>query len=86
MAAPNSLVLQRSYRQLGVDGHAHARRFLEVADDALHMALLTLDGPPDDSWEAKLRRAATARRPGAKPCARAPQRHKSGRFVPKRCP
>lgn len=61
MAPPNSLILQRSYRQLGPEAHAEALVYMESADDALHMALLTLDGSPDDSWEAKARRAANAR-------------------------
>ncbi|PRP91966.1 hypothetical protein ENSA5_51770 [Enhygromyxa salina] len=60
MVVPNSPVLQHSYRHLG-DGHTSAARHLSVAADALNMALLTLDGSPDDGRGAKLGRAATAR-------------------------
>jgi hypothetical protein len=61
MAIPNSLVLQHSYRQLGPEAHAAAERPLSSAADALHMALLTLDGSTDDERNAKHGRAATAR-------------------------
>ena len=60
MAVPNSLVLQHSYRQLA-DGHAAAERQLSSAADALHMALLSLEGSPDDERTAKHSRVATAR-------------------------
>ena len=61
MAVPNSLVLQRNYRHLGPEAHVGAERHLSSAVDALNMALLTLDGSPDDSRDAKLARAATTR-------------------------
>ena len=61
MAVPNSLVLQRSYRHVGPEAHAEAKGLIDGADDALNMALLTLEGSPDDGWESKSRRAASAR-------------------------
>lgn len=61
MVVPNSLVLQHSYRHLGPEAHAAAQRHLLAAADTLNMALLTLDGSPDDSREAKQGRAASAR-------------------------
>ena len=61
MVIPNSLVLQRSYRHLGPEAHNRARPYLDNAVDAINMALLTLEGSPDDGREAKLGRAATAR-------------------------
>jgi hypothetical protein len=61
MPAPNALVLQHSYRHLGPEQHAAALRHLSTATDTLHMALLTLDGSPDDGRDAKHGRAATAR-------------------------
>lgn len=61
MVVPNSPVLQYSYRHLGPEGHANAARYLSIAADALNMALLTLDGSPDDGRDAKQDRAATAR-------------------------
>jgi hypothetical protein len=61
MAVPNSLVLQHDYRHLGPEGYNRAERHLDVAVDALSMALLTLDGSPDDGRDAKQGRAATAR-------------------------
>lgn len=61
MVVPNSLVLQHSYRHLGPDQLTEAQRHLDSASDALHMALLTLDGSPDDGRDAKQDRAATAR-------------------------
>lgn len=62
MVAPNSLALQCSYRQLGAEGCGAAIAYLEEADDALNMALLSLEGSPDDGWADKARHAATARR------------------------
>jgi hypothetical protein len=61
MAAPNSLVLQHGYRHIGPEAHDAAHRHLSCAADALNMALLTLDGSPDDGRDAKQGRAATAR-------------------------
>lgn len=59
---PNSLVLQHSYRHLGPGEQEAAQRHLSAAADALNMALLTLDGSPDDGRDAKYERAASARR------------------------
>ncbi|MFO7566021.1 MAG: hypothetical protein R6X02_25480 [Enhygromyxa sp.] len=61
MAASNSLVLQHSYRHLGPEAHTAAEDHLSAAADALHMALLTLDGSADDERTAKHSRVATAR-------------------------
>ena len=61
MAVPNSLVLQHSYRHLGPEAHAAAERHLSAAADALHMALLTIEGSSDDERTAKHSRVATAR-------------------------
>jgi hypothetical protein len=58
---PNSLVLQHSYRHLGPSEQLAAQRHLIAAADALNMALLTLDGSPDDGRDAKHARAASAR-------------------------
>ena len=62
MAIPTSLVLQSSYRHIGPEAFDRARAYLQDAVEALNMALLTLEGSPDDSRESKLRRAANARR------------------------
>ena len=61
MVTPNSLVLQHSYRHLGPEAHAAAQGPLSVAADALNMAILTLEGSPDDGREAKRERALSAR-------------------------
>ena len=61
MAAPNILGLQRSYRHVGPEEHEAARAHLRLAADALHMALLTLEGSSDVSRETKHGRVATAR-------------------------
>jgi hypothetical protein len=58
---PNSLVLQHSYRHLVPGEHLAAQRHLSAAADALNMALLTLDGSPDDGRDAKYAQAASAR-------------------------
>jgi hypothetical protein len=61
MAVSHSLVLQNSYRHLGPEAHAAADRHLSVAADALHMALLNIEGSVDDERTAKHSRVATAR-------------------------
>ncbi|NVB41826.1 hypothetical protein G6O69_28595 [Pseudenhygromyxa sp. WMMC2535] len=61
-STPTSLALQRSYRHLDPAQVDAARHHLHNADDALNMALLTLDGSEDEHREAKQARAATARR------------------------
>ncbi|WP_146157721.1 hypothetical protein [Enhygromyxa salina] len=61
MAVPNSMALQHGYRHLGPDVQNRAAPHLSVAVDALNMALLTLDGSPDEGRDAKQGRAATAR-------------------------
>jgi hypothetical protein len=61
MAVPNILVLQHGYRHPGPESHAAAECHLSAAADALHMAILTLDGSADDERTAKQSRVATAR-------------------------
>ena len=58
---PTSLLLQRSYRRLGHEESQLAEVHLHGAADALNMALLTLDGSPDEGAEAKLSRVTSAR-------------------------
>ena len=59
--AAHGLILQHGYRHLGPDSHLGVERHLSVAADALHMALLTIDGSADDESTAKHSRIATAR-------------------------
>jgi hypothetical protein len=61
MAITHSLVLQQSYRHLGPEDHAAAERHLSVAADALNMALLTIEGSPDDGHAAKQSRVTSVR-------------------------
>lgn len=61
MAIPNSMVLQHSYRHPGPEAHVAAERHLSVATDALNMALLTIEGSPDDGRTAKQSRVTSAR-------------------------
>lgn len=61
MAVTHSLVVQHSYRQLGPEAYAAAEPHLSVAADALHMALLTIDGSTDNERTAMQSRVANAR-------------------------
>ncbi len=62
MAFTNSLALQRSYRHLGPEQAQLAEGHLHDATEALHMALLTFDGPDDEGRDAKHAKVASVRR------------------------